>query len=369
LTRRLWPPEDFISPQNERDALQLLRHLIREQLEGTASSLLDAATAAADAAAARLCAPANEECMRVLPPTDRAAARYKSWLAQWHVSDAVGLGEEIKKEKVKQQTGREAEEVVVVEVAEADIGLRRGVVACRDVRVGEPVFQVPCGMLLSVDTALASEIGATLRQVRPLLRKQRLRGNAGAGREGGTGEGAGERAGASTRDGEGEGEGEGEGGGGEEEEVHDDSIAMLFLLHQRAQGARSPWASYFEHLPPSIYTAVCPEGVHTGVSTPAAARQTTQRGGRGEGAAEDGAGAGEGEGGKPCEAEGIDWEWEMAGTPLLARGEEERGVARAGAQKCPVSPVKETYMTTKRELLTRAVRGWYAKRAVRVFWF
>ena len=115
------PAEDYISPQNEREALQLLRRLLSEQLRGDAparhaampphsachppppiflsSSLPSslpvsvppslpapqfpslhaparhAAMSAVDAAAADLCTPANTRCMRVLPHTDPAAAR------------------------------------------------------------------------------------------------------------------------------------------------------------------------------------------------------------------------------------------------------------------------------------------------------
>jgi hypothetical protein len=274
---------DSISAQNEREALQLLRRLISEQV--SAHSSLCAAAAAVDAAAADLCAPANEPNMQPLPLSDEVAANYSSWLREWNVSDAVALGEAAKTQ----------------EKDEDDVGLSRGVVALRDISARENVFKVPCKMLINVDTALKSEIGNVFLEARAMLQKEKnlerqraAKDLVGRGQE-------------EEEDRKRAGKKEDEEGEEEEELLHDDTIAMLFLLHERAKGDLSVWRRYFHCLPPSIYTALCPQGVHLHAK---GSSKTEAR----EAATAD---------------PGIDWENEMAGTPLIARGKEELGYVSA----------------------------------------
>ncbi len=89
------------------------------------------------------------------------------------------------------------------------------------------------------------EIGEVLKQARDLLRRSKRSDTEGAA-EGG-GKEAGEGGGGRGRDGE-----EGE----EDEVLHDDSIAMLFFLHELDKGHSSKWRRYFELLPPFIHTGI-----------------------------------------------------------------------------------------------------------------
>ena len=222
-----------ISAQNERLALQLARRLITEQFPDGKEGACG--LAAVEAALSELCAPANEKTMA--PLTDATSRAFSAWLDEWNVSDAAGLG---------QETGAASEE--------DDLGLRRGVVALRDVAPGEHVFKVPIARLINADTALQSEIGHVFVAARALLSSC---GDAEGG--GAEGRGAGE-----TSDAGGQG-------------LHDDTIAMLFLLYQRAQGASSRWRRYFDHLPRSICTGLCPDGLSAlGPSPPGVDIQNSQ---------------------------------------------------------------------------------------------
>ena len=262
-----------ISAQNERLALQLARRLITEQFpdgkEGAGG------LAAVEAALSELCAPANEKTMA--PLTDSTSQAFSAWLDDWNVSDAAGLG---------QETGAASEE--------DDLGLRRGVVALRDVAPGEHVFKVPITRLINADTALQSEIGHVFVAARALLSS------------------CGDAEGGGGADGTGAGETSGAGGQG----LHDDTIAMLFLLYQRSLGASSRWRRYFDHLPSSICTALFPDGLSAhGPSLQGVDIQ-------------DGPGR-ERRGGGGNEQGPVDWWSEMAGTPLMARSAQELEGVRA----------------------------------------
>ncbi len=99
-------------------------------------------------------------------------------------------------------------------------------------------------------------IGDVLKQARDLLRQPKPKRSdteeRGRGSMGG-GEGVKEGGGHEAEEG---GEGRvGDGEEGEEDEVlHDDSIAMLFFLHELDKGRNSKWWCYFELLPPFIHT-------------------------------------------------------------------------------------------------------------------
>ena len=289
-----------ISAQNERLALQLARRLITEQFPDGKEGACG--LAAVEAALSELCAPANEKTMA--PLTDATSRAFSAWLDEWNVSDAAGLG---------QETGAASEE--------DDLGLRRGVVALRDVAPGEHVFKVPIARLINADTALQSEIGHVFVAARALLSSC---GDAEGG--GAEGRGAGE-----TSDAGGQG-------------LHDDTIAMLFLLYQRAQGASSRWRRYFDHLPRSICTGLCPDGLSAHGPSPQGARASNRqptpstpspclRPAHGPCPQEgvdihDGPGH-ERRGGGASEPGPVDWWSEMAGTPLMARSAQELAGVKA----------------------------------------
>eukprot|EP00960_Hanusia_phi_P050058 759969-Hanusia_phi.AAC.5 len=131
-----------LSPQNEREMLDLLKKLLREQHSAKDSMCRDEierAWRAVEKACLSFCSK-SQTLSPIQSMEDEEFVKYRAWLQENSISDCVGLG------YFQQSDSKESKE--------------RGVMAIRDIEADEIVYNIPVDHLLCVDTALKSEIGS-----------------------------------------------------------------------------------------------------------------------------------------------------------------------------------------------------------------